>query len=43
VGERWFALPNPLYGFRESALYGKDDKTPAQRRTAKEAALDDAK
>ena len=43
VGERWFALPNPLYGSWESALFGKDDKTPAQRRTAKEAALDDAK
>ena len=44
VGERWFVLPNPLYGSWEPALFGNDWRQPAaQRRAAKQAALDDAR
>jgi acid phosphatase len=44
IGERWFVLPNPLYGSWEPALFGNDWRQPeAQRRAAKQAALDDAK
>jgi acid phosphatase len=44
IGERWFVLPNPLYGSWEPALFGNDWRQPAaERRAAKEAALDDAK
>jgi acid phosphatase len=44
IGERWFVLPNPMYGSWEPALFGNDWRQPAaQRRAAKEAALDDAK
>jgi len=33
VGERWFVLPNPMYGSWLQSLYDKDSaKTPAQRR-----------
>ena len=42
IGERWWALPNPLYGSWESALFG-EAKDQAARRAAKEAALDDAR
>jgi acid phosphatase len=43
VGERWWTLPNPVYGSWEPALFGNDWKQPAaSRRAAKEAALDDA-
>jgi acid phosphatase len=43
VGERWWTLPNPVYGSWEPALFGNDWKQPAAaRRAAKEAALDDA-
>jgi acid phosphatase len=42
IGERWWALPNPLYGSWESALFGKA-QDQAARRAAKEAALDDAR
>lgn len=42
VGERWFALPNPLYGSWESAVLGAAKGQPAAvQRAAKEAALDD--
>ncbi|HET6434200.1 MAG TPA: HAD family acid phosphatase [Xanthomonadaceae bacterium] len=40
VGERWWVLPNPVYGSWESALSGDAD-SPEARRAAKEAALDD--
>jgi acid phosphatase len=42
IGERWWALPNPLYGSWESALFHKG-QDQAARRAAKEAALDDAR
>jgi acid phosphatase len=42
VGERWWVLPNPVYGSWESALTG-DAETPEARRAAKEAALDDGR
>jgi acid phosphatase len=43
VGERWWTLPNPVYGSWEPALFGNDWKPPAAaRRAAKEADLDDA-
>jgi acid phosphatase len=42
IGERWWALPNPLYGSWESALFDKG-QDQAARRAAKEAALDDAR
>ena len=42
-GERWWALPNPLYGSWEPALFDNEWAQPeAARRAAKEAALDDA-
>lgn len=42
IGERWWALPNPLYGSWEPALFNNDWAQPAAaRRAAKEAALDD--
>jgi acid phosphatase len=41
VGERWWVLPNPVYGAWEPALFGNDWSLPAAaRRAAKEAALD---
>ena len=41
VGERWWILPNPVYGSWEPALFGNDwSLSPARRRAAKEAALD---
>ena len=44
IGERWFVLPNPTYGSWEPALFGNDWRQPeAQRRAAKQAALDDAR
>jgi acid phosphatase len=42
IGERWWALPNPLYGSWESAVSGKS-QDPSARRAAKQAALDDAR
>ena len=44
IGERWWALPNPLYGAWEPALFDNawGQSAPA-RRAAKEAALDDAR
>lgn len=43
IGERWWPLPNPLYGSWEPALFGNDWGQPeAARRAAKQAALDDA-
>ncbi len=36
IGERWFVLPNPMYGSWESALYGNDRAlTPDQQRARK--------
>jgi 5'-nucleotidase (lipoprotein e(P4) family) len=44
IGERWWPLPNPLYGSWEPALFGNEWGQPeAARRAAKEAALDDAR
>ncbi|MCJ0826389.1 acid phosphatase [Luteimonas sp. 50] len=44
VGERWWTLPNPVYGSWEPALFDNDWRQPAAaRRAAKEAALDDAR
>ena len=41
IGERWWVLPNPVYGSWEPALFGNDWSLPAAaRRAAKEAALD---
>ena len=42
VGERWWVLPNPVYGSWEPALFGNDWSLSAEaRRAAKEAALDE--
>lgn len=42
VGERWWVLPNPVYGSWEPALFGNDwSQGAAERRAAKEAALED--
>jgi acid phosphatase len=42
IGERWWALPNPMYGSWESAAIGAAKGQPAAaQRAAKEAALDD--
>jgi acid phosphatase len=42
VGERWWALPNPMYGSWESAAIGTAKGQPAPvQRAAKEAVLDD--
>jgi 5'-nucleotidase (lipoprotein e(P4) family) len=42
VGQRWWALPNPMYGSWEPALFNNAWSQPAaERRAAKEAALDD--
>lgn len=38
IGERWFALPNPVYGSWLDAVDG-DAKTPADKREAEHAAL----
>lgn len=44
IGERWWPLPNPLYGSWEPALFDNDWHQPeVARRAAKEAALDDAR
>jgi len=41
IGERWWVLPNPVYGSWEPALFGNDwSLTAEQRRAAKQAALD---
>ena len=41
IGERWWVLPNPVYGSWEPALFGNDWSLPAaERRAAKQAALD---
>jgi acid phosphatase len=43
MGQRWWALPNPMYGSWEPALFNNAWNQPAAaRRAAKEAALDDA-
>lgn len=40
VGERWFVLPNPVYGHWEPALFNNDWKlSRSQRRAEKRAAL----
>ena len=42
VGERWWALPNPMYGAWEPALFDNDwSLSPGEQRAAKEAALED--
>lgn len=42
VGQRWWVLPNPMYGSWEPALFGNDwNLSPTSRRAAKEAALED--
>lgn len=42
IGERWWPLPNPLYGSWEPALFDNEWSQPeAARRAAKQAALDD--
>jgi len=44
IGERWFVLPNPMYGSWEPALFDNNWRQPqGARRSAKEAALDDAR
>jgi acid phosphatase len=44
IGERWWVLPNPVYGSWEPALFDNDWRQPeAARRAAKQAALDDAR
>lgn len=44
IGQRWWALPNPLYGSWEPALFNNAWSQPAgERRAQKQAALDDAK
>ncbi|GAB3372667.1 5'-nucleotidase, lipoprotein e(P4) family [Lysobacter rhizosphaerae] len=44
IGERWWPLPNPLYGSWEPALFDNEWAQPEpERRAAKEAALDDAR
>jgi acid phosphatase len=44
IGERWWALPNPLYGSWEPALFDNEWRQPeGARRAAKQAALDDAR
>lgn len=44
IGERWFVLPNPMYGSWEPALFDNDWRQPAaQRRAKKQSALDLAK
>lgn len=44
IGERWWPLPNPLYGSWEPALFDNDWHQPeTARRAAKGAALDDAR
>ncbi len=43
IGERWFVLPNPMYGSWEPALFDNEWRQPAaERRAKKEAALDPA-
>lgn len=43
IGERWWPLPNPVYGSWEPALFGNDWRRPeAARRAAKLESLDDA-
>ena len=43
IGQRWWVLPNPMYGSWESALSGSDPAaSAAARRAAREAALDAA-
>ena len=43
IGERWFVLPNPMYGSWEPALFDNAWGQPAaERRAKKEAALDPA-
>jgi 5'-nucleotidase (lipoprotein e(P4) family) len=42
LGERWFVLPNPMYGSWEDGVVGKE-KDPARARALKLEALDDAK
>ncbi|MEO8802007.1 MAG: HAD family acid phosphatase [Rudaea sp.] len=40
LGDRWFVLPNPVYGHWEPALFNNDWKlSPSQRRAEKRAAL----
>ncbi len=44
VGQRWWILPNPVYGHWEPALFDNNWRQPrAVRRAGKEAALDDAR
>jgi 5'-nucleotidase (lipoprotein e(P4) family) len=44
IGERWWTLPNPMYGAWEPALFDNAWNQPQSvRRAAKEAALDDAR
>ncbi len=43
IGQRWWILPNPVYGHWEPALFDNTWNQPrAARRASKEAALDDA-
>jgi 5'-nucleotidase (lipoprotein e(P4) family) len=44
IGQRWWVLPNPVYGSWEPALFNNAWSQPeGERRAQKEAALDDAK
>ncbi|HWI25076.1 MAG TPA: HAD family acid phosphatase [Lysobacter sp.] len=44
IGQRWWVLPNPVYGSWEPALFNNTWRQPeGERRAQKEAALDDAK
>ena len=40
IGQRWWVLPNPMYGSWESALSGDPKASPAAKRAARAAALD---
>ena len=44
IGQRWWVLPNPVYGSWEPALFNNAWSQPeGERRAQKEAALDDAR
>ena len=44
IGQRWWVLPNPLYGSWEPALFNNAwSLPPGERRAQKQAALNDAK
>ncbi|HJU86442.1 MAG TPA: HAD family acid phosphatase [Gemmatimonadota bacterium] len=40
-GDRWFMIPNPVYGSWENALYGEADDTPEERARRQLESLED--